>query len=90
MRFNARDAARRIIGHLGMRPGGMRPGGMRLRPRGTLTRVGGCLLAIVVMAIAVTVWDLPVNLAVASAFNGAATCQARPRSSAGRARRLMI
>jgi signal transduction histidine kinase/CheY-like chemotaxis protein/HPt (histidine-containing phosphotransfer) domain-containing protein len=48
MRFNARDAARRFIGRLGM----------QLGQRGTLTRVGGCLLVVVVLAIGVTIWDL--------------------------------
>ncbi len=48
MRFNARGAARRIIGRLAT----------RLGRRGTLTRAGACLLVVIVVAIGVTIWDL--------------------------------
>ena len=48
MRFNARGAARRIVGRLGV----------RLGRRAALTHVGAWLLGVVVLAIGLTVWDL--------------------------------
>ena len=48
MRINARDAARRIIGRLGI----------RLGPRWTLTGFGAGLLTVVVLAIGMATWDL--------------------------------
>jgi diguanylate cyclase (GGDEF)-like protein len=48
MQVNVRDAARRLIGRLGM----------LLAKRAALTRVGAWLLVVVVAAIGITVWDL--------------------------------